>query len=177
MKNKGLSLAEVFVVIVIIAFLFSLVPVSCSESVRAAKITQCTSNMKQIGTLAEVYRKTFGGPQLELPSETGEAWHLCLIRIMSENDNSVFQCPAAETHSPTGSDYRGPAKYANVADQYPRLTLPIIADKCPGGKTQHFGDNREFGVNALTKGYQVTTVREGDARWADFGPDSPYLKD
>ena len=176
MKNSGLTLIEVLVVIVILVVLGALLLPALTEAIRASKITQCTSNLKQIGTLAEVYRKTFGGDDRLLPTERGEAWLLKLIDTVSENkDNSVFRCPLGESESTTGTDYRGPA--LDVNKDYSRTTLPIVADKCPGGKTQHLGNNTKLGIYGLTRGYQVMSVYDTDARWADFGPDSPYLKE
>ena len=180
-KKSGFTLVELLIVIVIIAILAALLLPALVEAIRAAKITQCTSNLKQIGTLSEIYRKSFGGQNFDLPTATGKAWiEDYLIKYVSENqDNSVFQCPCEGTTTTTGTDYRGPSKNPNsasVSNGYPKLTLPIVADNCPGGNTQHFDDNRKYGVNALTKGYQVTTVQDTDARWTDFGCSSGYVQ-
>ena len=168
LKSVLISVAALLFVMAVGSFLLT----TCVDAIRAAHITQCMSNLKQIGTLAEIFRKTYG----EYPPETGEAWHLRLIDIISENkDNSVFQCPSEGDTSSTGSDYRGPSKNMNVA--HLGKSDPIAADKCPGGKTQHFGDNEKWGVFGLMFGLQAVHVREGEVRWRDFGPDSPFLKD
>ena len=173
MKTSGLSKVEVLVMIVVLAALAALVVPALVEAIRAAKITQCTSNLKQIGTLAEIYRKTFGGQSFELPDVTGRARFMdYLKKYASENqDDSVFTCPAAESAS---ADYRWIGLDADTGNGYPKLTLLTLADRCPGGKTQHYGDNTKYGINALTKGYQVTTITDQDSRWKQV---LPYLMD
>ena len=162
----------VFITLVIF-FLFTLILPVVLEVIRQSNLNQCVSNLKQIGAAAETYRKQFGA----FPAERGEAWHVKLIDTVCGKDNSFFQCPMEGTWSKTGSDYRGPAKDLNVSADYPRITLPIAADKCPGGRTQHFSENNKYGVSALTKEYQVVILQASDARWEIFGPESPYLKD
>ena len=175
--RSGFTLVElVVIVVVVLAVLVALVVPALVEAHRTSKINQCMSNLKQIGTLSEVYRKSFGGEGFDLPSERGGAWLIKIRTFLSDNqDNSVFKCPAAGT-APDVIDYRGPKAYEDPSSRYPRFDIPILADKCPGGKTQHYGDNKKYGVNALAKGAN-SPVRESDPRWPDVGPDSPYLQD
>jgi prepilin-type N-terminal cleavage/methylation domain-containing protein len=168
MKNRGFTLVELLIVIVIIAILAALLLPALTEAIRAAKETQCTSNLKQIGTLAEIYRKNFGGPNYEVPDALGVAWHQRIIDKVSENnDTAVFQCPL-EGSSATAPDFRGPKNNMNVAKFYMSQD-PVAGDKIDmSGQTNH-GDPVKYGVNALTKGYQVLKITQGDtARWNKY---------
>lgn len=132
------------------------------EGCRGARETRCTSNLKQIGMMAEIYRRDFGGPNYEVPSEAGVRWHWKLIRTVSENqDTSLWQCPT-EGRPDTVPDYRGPAPRFGIR-QY------LSTDPIAGDKLDNHGDGAKHGVYALTKGYQVFKITTGDAsRWQEY---------
>jgi len=153
--GRGFTLIELLIVIVIIAILAALLLPAITEAIRAAKETQCLNNLGQIGRLAELYRKNFGGLKYMLPAQgdgsplTGRPW-LDLIRttVVDNADMALFRCPLAGTSG--GITYLGPKLDVNKASAY-RMKQPIGGD--PDG--EHGSPTSEFGINALTKGYQV----------------------
>jgi prepilin-type N-terminal cleavage/methylation domain-containing protein len=168
MRQRGFTLIELLIVIVIIALLAALLLPALTEALRAAKETQCVSNLKQVGSLAELYRRNFGGPGNELPDVTGQAWHQRLLDKVTESaDPVLFQCPL-EGNSSTYPDFRGPKHNLNSAKFYLSQD-PIAGDLVePTGLTNH-GDPVKRGVNALTKGYSVLKITQGDAaRWSKY---------
>lgn len=167
-KSSGFTLIELLIVIVIIAILAALLLPAITEAIRAAKETQCLNNLGQIGRLAELYRKNFGGPNYLLPAQpsggalNGRPW-LDKIRttVVDGGDWALFQCPLGG--SATGITYLGPKKDVNKAGDY-KMKQPIAGD--PDG--EHGSPTSTYGVNALTKGYQVVKLTnltnvEGDA--------------
>jgi prepilin-type N-terminal cleavage/methylation domain-containing protein len=173
MRSRGFTLVELLIVIVVIAILAGLLLPALVEAIYSARETSCANNLRQVGTLAEVYRKSFGAPAYQLPGEDpadlGAGWHLKLIDRVSENkDNSVWQCPLEGGTSAVGTDYRGPAKNPNVAANY-RLQEAIAGDKVYGGNMTNHGEADRRGANVLTKGYQVLKITSEDAaRWQAF---------
>jgi prepilin-type N-terminal cleavage/methylation domain-containing protein len=168
-RRAGFTLVELLIVILIIAVLAAFLVPALIAAIHSAKETQCASNLRQIGTLAEVYRKNFGGPNNELPDVLGRDFHLKMINTCSENkDNALYQCPL-EGLTTTYPDYRGPTKNLNAAASY-RSVDPIAGDKIDAGTgmTNH-GDPFKLGVNALTKGFAVIAITRNDAvRWQSY---------
>ena len=173
--RKGFTLIELLIVIVIIAILAALLLPAITEAIRAAKETQCLNNLGQIGRLAEMYRKNFGGMKYMLPAQpdgspaTGRAW-LDLIRttVVDGQDYALFQCPLAGPSS--GITYHGPKLDVNKSSAY-RMKQPIVGD--PDG--EHGSPTTTFGINALTKAYQVVKLTnltnvEGDTYSNLVGP-------
>jgi prepilin-type N-terminal cleavage/methylation domain-containing protein len=161
-RAAGFSLVELLIVIIIIAILAALLLPALTAAMRSAKETQCVSNLRQIGTLAEIYRKNFGGANNELPNGRGAQFHMKLIQTVAENgDPAIFECPLEGL--PGYPDYRGPSKNLNAASSYKS------SDAIAGDKIGNHGDVNESGVSALTKGYQVLKVLPGEAlRWKNF---------
>jgi hypothetical protein len=120
------------------------------HSTEEAKKTQCTSNLKQMGTLLELYRKNFGGPNYELPNATGKEFWKEVQQKMGDESKDVFTCPCSG--KPKGTiTYRGPARNINVQKNY--RGRDVIACDDP--------DNHPDGINVLTKSYQVIWIPKG----------------
>ena len=157
-KSKGFTLIELLIVIVIIAILAALLLPAITEAIRAAKETQCINNLAQIGRLSELYRKNFGGPNYLLPANVaggalnGRPW-LDRIRntVVDNADIALFQCPLAGSGG--SITYLGPKKDVNKASDY-RMKSPVAGD--PDG--EHGSPVGTYGINALTKGYQVVKL-------------------
>lgn len=167
MRKTGFTLVELLIVLVIIGILASLLVPALVEAIKEGRMTYCLNNLRQIGDLSEVYRKSFGGQGHELPSQTGIAWHQKLIETtLRGRDPGVFQCPLEG--SDAFPDYRGPAKNVNLERNY-ELDDPIAGDKIDlSGQTNH-GDPDRYGVNALTKSHSIQRITRGDAaRWARY---------
>jgi hypothetical protein len=160
-KNKGLTLVELLFLLVLFALFGALlIPAVKVHGGRVAHHVSCSSNLKQIGTLAEIYRKNFGGRNNEVPDALGAAWHQSLIDNVSQNrDTWLLQCPQ-EGKQESCPDYRGPSRDSN---RY--RAKEILA----GDKIFNHGNPSENGINALTAGWQVLRIRPGDqARWEQF---------
>jgi prepilin-type N-terminal cleavage/methylation domain-containing protein len=157
---QGFTLIELLVVIVIIALLACLLIPALSEAVRAARETECTNNLKQIGALAQVYQMSFGGESYDLPDAQGAEWLRRLVAISSDAEGGgILQCPA-EGSAATTIDYRGPLWKVNAPGRYGTHD-PIVGDRRSAtGETNH-GDPTKYGVNVLTKSYAVLKVTMG----------------
>lgn len=114
MKNKGLTLVEILVVISVIAVLMSVVTPSLSHVKENAKQISCLSNQKQIGLCFEMYHQDHGTFPLgfkdsELfigqPSDgTGDAvhnrqgtwWFEFIDNYANHKDSkkTIFRCPS-----------------------------------------------------------------------------------
>lgn len=160
--KKGFTLVELLIVIVIIAILAALLLPAVTKAIEAAKETQCLNNLAQIGRLAELYRKNYGGTNYNIPEDTGQNWHAKMrSTVVENNDNALFECPLEGSSGDGVIDYRGPAQNPNSAANY-EMKEPIAGDRLNNHGTS------ERAVNALTKGYQVIKIPETDAKWTDY---------
>ena len=70
---SGLTLVECLVLIVVLLFLVAFfIPPWDTTQIKLARKTQCASNLKQISTLAEIYRRNSSDAQL--PDKVGSRW-------------------------------------------------------------------------------------------------------
>lgn len=167
MNKRSLRVVDVLIVAILAIGVLSLfIPVYTATNGGREGIV-CMNNLKQIGTLVELYRKSFGGENHEFPHETGRAWHLVLVEKVAENGlSTVFQCPL-EGDSKTFPDFRGPSKDLNVTENY-SMTDPIAGDEF-----ENHGDPARHGVSVLTEGYQVLKITKLDSvRWSKFEADT-----
>jgi prepilin-type N-terminal cleavage/methylation domain-containing protein len=165
--KRGFTLVELLVVIVIISVLAGLLIPAIVAALREARITDCMNNLRNIGQLTEVYRKSCSA-HYGLPDATGARFHQALIdRGLAGRSAAIFQCPL-EGLPTTVPDFRGPARNVNVERNY-EMEDAIAGDKVDAsGQTNH-GDPERYGVNALTKAHSVIRITSSDtARWNQF---------
>lgn len=101
--NKGFTLVEILVVLVIISILVGLVLSVVGRAREAALRTQCTANLKQIGVVLEKHRDDQGDyPRLPLTD---------LVR-----DPEILRCPSDRTKIEPGTAY---TSYEYVYAEFP----------------------------------------------------------
>ncbi len=113
---RGLTLAELLVVLAIIGVLSSLVVPAVTSVVRTATRTACAGNLRQVGMAALMYSNDFDG---FLPAEgnagildpdRSPAWFFRLPSYVDRPDvrgRTVFQC--------AGWKFKGPHRFANAS--------------------------------------------------------------
>ena len=108
MNNRGLSLLEVFLVVIVIAILGSLLlPPICGHPTR--RRIACEHNLMQLYKLGVVYSSTHKG---EWPEIAGEELWLSFTKttppLIPPEHRSILFCPVLGEERETGTDYLGP---------------------------------------------------------------------
>ncbi len=124
--------------------------------------------MRQIGKLAELYRRDFGGPEHPLPAHadgrplTGKAWLDKLrMTVVDGQGYAVFNCPLSSR--PNAISYRGPALDTNAPESY------SPTDAFVGDEPDDHGDPWTFGVNALARGGHAVAISPKSAvEWTNY---------
>jgi type II secretory pathway pseudopilin PulG len=156
MKNQGLTLLEVAVIVVVIGILAALlVPPICGPRRRPRQLA-CQSNLHQLYKLGTVHASMHKGAW---PDATGKDLWLSFRKMVPpliETDHAgILNCDVLEHElGPDETNYRGPIAAFN------RLGpgSPLGGDK-PG----NHGD--EYGGNLLLKDGSVQELAPGDALW------------
>ena len=121
MSTRGITLAELMVVIGILAVL-SLLSIGAIGKVREATLqTACLSNLRQVGIAATLFAEEYGGayPASQhhgiTDPATSPAWFYRLPDYIEAPDirsrHSVFQCPAHTWQQPLIFDHASPKSY------------------------------------------------------------------
>lgn len=155
MKNPGLTLLEVIVIVVVIAILAALFT-PCFGKMRPGREVACASNLRQLHVLGTVYAKSHQG---QWPAATGEDLWLSFRKMVPpliETDHAgILHCDVLEHElGPEETNYRGPvAAFSRLG-----LDSPLGADK-PGNHGE------EYGGNVLLTDGSVQELGPGDALW------------
>lgn len=92
--QKGFTLVEILVVVVILGLLASLSTVGLSRAMVAANKSKCSSNLRQIGLAMQMYANDHGG---WLPTSThggGQSWIYQLEAYLGPSFDELRLCPA-----------------------------------------------------------------------------------
>lgn len=95
MKKRGFTLTELLVVIAIIAVLAGLLLPAIQNSRWLARVTKCTSNLKNIGNAIELYRS-----QNENKYPT---WLSTMLDTSLDGVKEILECPLDESKGAQGS--------------------------------------------------------------------------
>lgn len=131
--QKGFTLIEILVVVVIFLILASFLLGAISRARKKAFQTECINNLKNLGSALHMYsidyRETF--PSLG-PSGTGKASLALLYTLGYVKNQGLYICPQGNGTSPADSDYRyapgltenASAESALACDDQPNQHLP-----------------------------------------------------
>jgi type II secretory pathway pseudopilin PulG len=133
-RDRGLTLAELLVVLVLLMILASLLIPAISRSIRHDKIETCASNLKFLRDAQEAYisRHPAGA------SELGKSFWLKLSRtsppLVDPSDRKVYLCPLREDPEGTECHYLGPAVNVTTLGPEDPLGCDELLNHSPRGK-------------------------------------------
>ncbi len=154
--NRGLTLIDILVIVVILGILMALsFPLTC-PSIHLARITNCASNQRQLYQLYQVYKIRYEGRS---PEERGSAFWLAHQKtsppLIDVDLAEIYFCPAkGEDPRPGGTDFRGPS---NPVSRHTD-TDPVCADIVGN-------HNEEYGINVVRLSGDVQRVYPDDPLW------------
>ena len=123
--NRGLTLLELMVIIVVILILSALlVPAVVRPAGHRHPVITCANNLCQMWKMQNVYMSQYGGREKAMPSVTGQAFWKALTTtqppLIDASVNDIFLCPVLGTSEAGACDYGGPAKkVSTLADDAP----------------------------------------------------------
>ena len=153
MNQRGLTLLEVFILVIVIGILAALfIPPTCGDGLR----TNCSANLGQLYKVGTIYASMHKG---EWPGIAGDELWLSFTRttppLIEEEHRAILACRVqGEECAPGETHYRGP----RVPWKQLRPGEPLAADK-PG----NHGD--DYGGNVLFKDGSVHEAALRDPLW------------
>jgi prepilin-type N-terminal cleavage/methylation domain-containing protein/prepilin-type processing-associated H-X9-DG protein len=106
-RNKGFTLIELLVVIAIIAILAAILFPVFARARERAKLTTCSSNLKQVGMALSMYAQDYDGFITKVL--VGKGWSSVLFDSKYLSSNQVCFCPSIAP---------GNKKITNITDPY-----------------------------------------------------------
>ncbi len=127
-----------------------------------SKEVQCAKNLESLWLVMGNYLVQFGGPQRDLPTETGDAFWLKLTKtqppMIYAHETGVFQCPV-EGFEDEGIDYRGPKGDIKKYGDNDPIGADVVGNHCGTNK------GLDVGGNVILKSGDVRTVKANDPLW------------
>jgi hypothetical protein len=125
------------------------------RAILAAKNAGCKNNLRQLWTLQYTYRSQFGGPSKAMPTATGPAFWLTLLKtkppLLDETELECLVCPLSGKTPKAGfTTYRGPAK-----------PVALLGEDDAVGCCEP-GHHPDGTISVLMKSGDVVTVGPGD---------------
>lgn len=133
-KNKGFTLVELLVVIMILGILMAIIIPAVTGALSEGGGVKCKKNMKSLFEATHVYASRYGGPNKNMPSDVGKAFWQKLCKketnVLGIPDDDyaqpLFQCAVRQTSS-AEIEYRGPGdKLGNL-----KMSDPVGCDDEP----------------------------------------------
>lgn len=163
-RQSGFTLAELLVVIVIIAILASISATGIQSAREKARQTSCMSNLRQFGAAIVTYRSDHGGSN---PNWTSNLYPTYI------DDLSVFVCRSDKTmgrgRTPKGlgQDESGMQRYPDVIDNVDNKSRPDDQNKDVEANSYFY----EFSSARIPGGWSIPNWDEetnGKPTWAKF---------
>jgi hypothetical protein len=155
MFQKGLSLLEVLVIVIVIGILAALLlPVYEGGGCHLPKTSICSKNLSQLYKIGTAYAASHRG---QWPDPQKANYWVAFTKtsppLIEPEGLSILSCPAREEQLPDECDYRGPIVPWNKLSP----SDPIAADRP--------GNHEGRGINVLFKDGSVMEVELDDPRW------------
>lgn len=155
MNRRGYTLAELLVVIVLVAIL-GLLFATCARPIRGCgRMTGCANNLAQLWKMQNNYMVQYGGMEKRMPAETGTAFWLKLSEpptmLIDNTLLEIYRCPFVAANEPCS--YRGPAMDVNIYHD----------DNVVGADLQ--GNHGSERHNVILKSGDVHSVESDERLW------------
>jgi type II secretory pathway pseudopilin PulG len=155
MHNRGLTLLEVLVIIIVIGIVAALILPSFGGDGHCSRMLACQSNLQQLYKLGTVYATMHKG---EWPKAHGSDFWIAFSKttppLIEPEAREVLTCPLRDDASPGDCHYRGPRIPFSQLDSQD----PIVADL-----EGNHGEGEP--INVVLKDGSVFDEAPGDTLW------------
>lgn len=152
MNNKGLSLLEIIVVIVVIGILASLLLPARHPPGGCGTVTHCANNLQELYALGKVYASQHQG---QWPDTAKNGFWRALTEsqppLIPREEMEILLCPVKGEPEDGGCDYR----MTKVPWKDLAPNDPVLADK-----PDNHGEN--YAINVVLKNGDVVQAEPGD---------------